>query len=68
MANQVGDAVPSEEALSPQEAALILGDDPAGTDPTLNVRRRIRDSRLASYFRSVVEARRAFEDKVKRRR
>ncbi len=66
VANQLGVPLPPEEAVSPREAALILGDDPAATDPTLNVRRRIRDGRLASYFRSVVEARRAFEDKVKR--
>ncbi len=67
VAIQLGIPLPPEEAVSPQEAALILGDDPAATDPTLNVRRRIRDGRLPSYFRSVVEARRAFEDRVKRR-
>lgn len=67
VAIQLGIPFPPEEAVSPLEAALILGDVSNAMDPTLNVRRRIRDGRLASYFRSVVEARRAFEDKVKRR-
>ncbi|MDM9627385.1 hypothetical protein QTL95_15865 [Rhizobium sp. S152] len=65
VAAQLGVPFPREEALSPAAAAVILGDRPVDGDLTFDVRRRIRDARLASYFRSDVEARRAFEDKAR---
>lgn len=58
-----GIPVPSEEPLTPEQAALILGDEPLSGDVTFQVRRRIRDGRLNSYRRSDVEARRMFEDR-----
>lgn len=58
--------LPREEALLPIVAAAMLGDEPVNGDATFNVRRRIRDGRLKSYFRTDVEARRAFEDDVRR--
>ncbi|WP_029874746.1 hypothetical protein [Rhizobium leguminosarum] len=61
IALQLGVPMPREEAILPAEAAAILGDEPVDGDPTYDVRRRIRDGRLASYFRSDVEARRVFE-------
>ncbi|ULJ81864.1 hypothetical protein MF410_31040 (plasmid) [Rhizobium sp. C104] len=64
IALQLGVPLPREEAILPAEAAAILGDEPVDGDPTYNVRRRIRDGRLASYFPSDVEARRVFEDEV----
>lgn len=64
IALQLGVPMPREEAILPAEAAAILGDEPVDGDPTYNVRRRIRDGRLASYFRSDVEARRVFEYEV----
>lgn len=64
IALQLGVPLPTEEAILPAEAAAILGDEPVDGDPTYNVRRRIRDGRLTSYFRSDVEARRVFEDEV----
>ncbi|MBY5370554.1 hypothetical protein [Rhizobium leguminosarum] len=64
IALQLGVPLPREEAILPAEAAAILGDEPVDGDPTYNVRRRIRDGRLTSYFRSDVEARRVFEDEV----
>ncbi|UIL31373.1 hypothetical protein LZK75_36835 (plasmid) [Rhizobium leguminosarum] len=64
IALQLGVPLPREEAILPAEAAAILGDEPVDGDPTYNVRRRIRDGRLTSYFPSDVEARRVFEDEV----
>ncbi|NKL23694.1 hypothetical protein [Rhizobium leguminosarum] len=65
IAAQHGIPLPSEKALHPLEAAAILGDRPVNGDVTFNVRRRIRDGRLASYFPSDVEARRSFEASLK---
>jgi hypothetical protein len=64
IADQLGIPRPREEALSPAAAAMILGDAPVDGDVTFNVRRRIRDGRLDSYFRSDVERRRDFERKT----
>lgn len=58
--------LPTEEALSPEEAAEILGDEPLNGDLTFHVRRRIEDARLPSYRRSDVESRRKFEDREKK--
>ncbi|EJC80658.1 hypothetical protein Rleg4DRAFT_2293 [Rhizobium leguminosarum bv. trifolii WSM2297] len=67
IAIQLGIPLPTEEAMLPAEAAAILGDEPVDGDPAFEVRRRIRDGRLASYFRFHVEARRDFEEVVRRR-
>ncbi|WP_028734693.1 hypothetical protein [Rhizobium leguminosarum] len=64
IALQLGVPLPREEAILPAEAAAILGDEPVDGDPTYNVRRRVRDGRLTSYFPSDVEARRVFEHEV----
>lgn len=61
IAAQLDVPFPREEALTPEAAAFFLGDESVNGDVTFNVRRRIRDGRLASYFPSDVEARRKFE-------
>ncbi|TAW09902.1 hypothetical protein [Rhizobium ruizarguesonis] len=66
IARQLVIPLPREEALLPIVAAAMLGDEPVNGDTTFTVRRRIRDGRLKSYFRTDVEARRAFEDEVRR--
>ncbi|TAV38817.1 hypothetical protein ELI33_17160 [Rhizobium ruizarguesonis] len=66
IARQLVIPLPREEALLPIVAAAMLGDEPVNGDTTFTVRRRIRDGRLKSYFRTDVEARRAFEDELRR--
>jgi len=63
IADQLEILLPVEEALLPIEAAAILGDGPVNGDKTFNVRRRIRDGRLPSYFPSDVWARKSFEER-----
>jgi len=48
IALQLGVPMPREEAILPAEAAAILGDEPVDSDPTYNVRRRIRDGRFGA--------------------
>ncbi|MGO8440982.1 hypothetical protein ACC861_38200, partial [Rhizobium ruizarguesonis] len=52
IALQLGFPMRREDAILPAEAAAILGDEPVDGDPTYNVRRRIRDGRLASYSKT----------------
>ncbi|MBB4232171.1 hypothetical protein [Rhizobium mongolense] len=61
---QLGIPLPTEAAISPEEAAATLGDEPVDGDPLFHVRKRIRDGRLPSHRRSDVEARRIFEAQV----
>jgi hypothetical protein len=63
LARAQGIPEPAEDVITPEEAAVILGDDPVDGDLTFRVRSRIRDARLASYRRSDVEARKLFEDR-----
>ncbi len=58
-----GIPIPTEEALTPEHAALILGDEPVKGDLTFQVRRRIKSGRLNSLRRNDVEARRLFEER-----
>ncbi|MGO7175385.1 hypothetical protein ACCS91_36835 [Rhizobium ruizarguesonis] len=56
-----GVPLPTEEALTPEQAALILGDEPVRGDLTFQVRGRIKSGRLNSLRRNDVEVRRLFE-------
>jgi hypothetical protein len=67
VALQNGVPEPSEEAISPEEAAATLGDEPVEGDVSFHVRQRIRDARLTSYRRSDVEARNLFEERYRKR-
>jgi hypothetical protein len=61
IARQLDLPLPTEEAVSPEEAALMLGDRSVGGDQTSNVIARLRDGRLNSLRRSDVKARQVFE-------
>ncbi len=66
IARQLHVPLPLEEAVSPEEATLILGDRPVDGDQTPHVIARLRDGRSNSLRRSDVKARQVFEARNKK--
>lgn len=61
ISRQLDVPLPIEEAVSPEEAASMLGDSPVDADHASLVIARLIDGRLNSLRRSDVKARRVFE-------